>query len=148
MKDIPGFENLYAITEDGRIWSYKRAKWMGYSKGKNGYVGVCLYTKSGDRKRYLVHRLVWITFVGVIADGMQINHKNCIRDDNRLENLEICTPRYNTNYNGAHEKTAAAHKGMKRSEESRRKMSEAAKKRMKQSLIRDSNGRFTKKVLA
>jgi hypothetical protein len=29
MKDIIGFEGLYAITSCGRVWSYKRNKWVG-----------------------------------------------------------------------------------------------------------------------
>lgn len=98
----------------------------------------------GNRKTSLVHRLVVETYIGRIPNDMQVNHKNCIRDDNRLENLEICTPKYNTNYNGAHERTAEAHRGMKRSEESRRKMSESAKRRIVRNCIRNSYGQFAK----
>jgi hypothetical protein len=49
------------------------------------------------RKHYLSpHRLTWETFVGPIPDGLQINHKNGDKRDNRLENLEACTPQENT----------------------------------------------------
>lgn len=37
------------------------------------------------------HRLVYEAFVGLIPEGMQINHKNGIKDDNRPENLEVVT---------------------------------------------------------
>lgn len=42
------------------------------------------------------HRLVWESFNSPIPEGMQINHKNGVKTDNRLENLEVCTPSENT----------------------------------------------------
>jgi hypothetical protein len=61
--------------------------------------------KPGDRRGYVKysltvdavpadvsgHRLVWETFNGPIPAGLQINHKNGVKNDNRLENLEVCT---------------------------------------------------------
>lgn len=44
------------------------------------------------------HRLVYEAFVGPIPEGMQINHKNGVKDDNRVENLEIATPSENTRH--------------------------------------------------
>lgn len=43
MKDIPGYEGLYAITEDGRVWSYRKNRWVKSSANKKGYVGIGLY---------------------------------------------------------------------------------------------------------
>ena len=40
----------------------------------------------------LEHRIVWEKAYGPIPDGMHIHHKNGVRDDNRLENLECVTP--------------------------------------------------------
>lgn len=45
----------------------------------------------GKFTHYAVHRAVWEAFNGPIADGLEINHKNLERGDNRLENLEILT---------------------------------------------------------
>ncbi len=45
-----------------------------------------------------VHRLVWVAFNGDIPAGKQINHINGDKTDNRLENLEIATPRENTRH--------------------------------------------------
>ena len=40
-------------------------------------------------ERFKIHRLIWIMFNGDIPDGMQIDHLNRRRDDNRIENLRI-----------------------------------------------------------
>jgi DNA-binding transcriptional regulator YiaG len=44
----------------------------------------------------LVHRMVWESVHGPIPDGMQINHMNGIKTDNRVSNLEIVTSQENT----------------------------------------------------
>ena len=38
-----------------------------------------------------VHRVIWERVNGPIPEGMEINHLNGIKDDNRLENLEVVT---------------------------------------------------------
>lgn len=54
----------------------------------NGYrrlqIGV-----NGSFRKESVHRLVAIAFIGPIPKGMQVNHKNGVKHDNRVENLEI-----------------------------------------------------------
>lgn len=60
---------------------------------KNGYLRLGLY-KNNKQKQESVHRLILEAFVGD-GDGMQGNHKNGIKIDNRLENLEWCTRSYN-----------------------------------------------------
>ena len=66
-------------------------------KDKDGYLTVCLseYNKIFSSK---VHRLVAMTFIPNPNNYPQINHKNMIRDDNRVENLEWCTAKYNSHY--------------------------------------------------
>ena len=46
----------------------------------------------GKRSNALAHRLVWFHFNGPIPDGMTVNHRNGIRDDNRPSNLALATP--------------------------------------------------------
>lgn len=61
-----------------------------------GYMTVHLCSKHVKGfDNWTVHSLVMLEFVGPRPQGMVINHKNGIRWDNRLENLEYCTQSYN-----------------------------------------------------
>jgi len=51
--------------------------------------------KDGNYAKVAVHRAMWEAFVGPIPKGMEINHKNLDRADNRLDNFELLTHREN-----------------------------------------------------
>lgn len=57
----------------------------------NGYWYVC----TGGLRREYVHRLVMLAWVGVPAPGIEVNHRNGNKGDNRLSNLEYVTPEQN-----------------------------------------------------
>jgi len=94
MKDIPWYEWLYRATIDGKIFWVKRGKILQYAHDKEWYANVCLRLKWLNRKSR-VHRLVALTFISNPENKPYINHKNGIRDDNRVENLEWCTQKEN-----------------------------------------------------
>lgn len=116
-KDIPGFEGLYQASNLGRVKSLKR-----FRKGKNdclvsvkekikksvidryGYYQVVL-CKNSIKKAYLVHRLVFKAFNGSIPEGLQVNHINEIKTDNRLENLNLMTAKENCNWGSRNERS-------------------------------------------
>lgn len=98
MTEIVGFKD-YFITKDGRVFSNKRSTLneMTLKSDKDGYLEVGLYL---ENKRYFrkVHRLVAKTYIPNPNKYPQINHKNGVKSDNRVENLEWCTASYNTQH--------------------------------------------------
>lgn len=89
---VKGYEGLYWITKQGRVYS-KRGE-LSLPINKQGYVSITL-SKNGVAKGWRVHRLMLLTFVPNPDNKPQCNHKNSIRHDNRLTNLEWCTPAEN-----------------------------------------------------
>jgi hypothetical protein len=118
LKDIKGFEGLYAVTEDGRVWSYLTNKWRKLAISPKGYYTVQL-SKEGKVYNFLVHRLVYETFKGEIPEGLTVDHIDGNKINNTPDNLQLLT---------SGENTSKAWKGRKRapfSDEWKRKLSEA-----------------------
>jgi len=83
----------YFISDQGDVYRVQKLK---TSKHYKGYKRIRINYK-GKRVNEFVHRLVIKTFSEVkITVKDQINHKNKVRHDNRLENLEIVTALENT----------------------------------------------------
>lgn len=111
IKDLPGYEGKYAVTDDGRVWSYYRNKWMSPSIGKLGYQNITLWRNS---KPFLqgVHRLVAKTFLPNPENKPCINHIDFNPSNNSLENLEWCTYKENIAWT---DKFGRRDEGLKRS---------------------------------
>ena len=92
-KPIKNFEQ-YSIDTDGVIYS-KKDKPLKYSINHNGYCIVNFYVNH-KRTGFSVHALVAATFIpNEDKEKNQVNHKNGIKTDNRVENLEWVTPKEN-----------------------------------------------------
>lgn len=88
-------EYLNSILEyrDGELYwkkvnkkSHKKIGDRAGSKQHYGYRQICI-----DNKVHREHRIIWVMFHGDIPDGYIIDHANRIKDDNRIENLQIVT---------------------------------------------------------
>jgi hypothetical protein len=90
---IRGYEGLYSVTDDGRIWSHKSKKYLSLSN-RSGYLAATLF-KDGKDKKVLVHRIVAETYIPNPQGKPQINHKDGKKRNNRVSNLEWATPREN-----------------------------------------------------
>jgi len=91
-KHVDGYEGLYSVDKNGCVYSHpkktrKGTRKLNPIKYSNGYLVVDL-VKNGKRKKHLVHRLVCIAFLENKKNKPQVNHKNGIKSDNRLCNLE------------------------------------------------------------
>lgn len=108
-KSIKGYAGLYEVSDLGNVRSLKcgKVRVLKPSISHNGYYLVNLY-KDGESKSFYVHSLVVTAFKGPIPAGMQVNHINEDKTDNRLENLEIVTAKQNCNHGTRNERMAKA----------------------------------------
>lgn len=100
-KPVVGYEGLYEVSNTGKVRSLN---YLGKGIVKvlrpsntNGYLQVWL-SKNGKRKICYVHRLVAETFLDNPNSLPVVNHRNEKKSDNRVENLEWCTQKYNVHY--------------------------------------------------
>ena len=89
IKTHPVFTH-YAADVDGNIYSVKFNKIREHIQSPHGrgYLHFTA-TQSGNRKSYLSHRFVWECFYGMIPDGLQINHIDTNKHNNKLTNLQL-----------------------------------------------------------
>lgn len=109
-RDIKDFEGYYQISDSGEVRSLERIRLskngcicpvkeriLKPSIDKNGYRKITLM-KNGKYYYYRICRLVALAFIPNPSNYPVVNHKNEIKDDDRVENLEWCSFAYNTRY--------------------------------------------------
>lgn len=108
-KDVIGYEGSYQVSNLGRVKSVGRhADTKAFGGGvykihekilktdtvNNGYLRITV-SLNGKTKRFMVHRLVAIVFIPNTENLPHVNHKNGVKTDNYVSNLEWCTPSEN-----------------------------------------------------
>lgn len=89
-KDIPNYENLYQVSNQGNVKSVCSSKMLKSSPNNCGYYKVELY-KNKKSKVFYVHRLVAISFIPNPENKKQVNHIDGNKANNNVSNLEWCT---------------------------------------------------------
>ena len=102
-------EGLIKINfETGDVYSYLTGKKHLFKRRKGkGYLRSSAGPSRQERYNILLHRLIWICANGDIPDKIEVNHKNGIKDDNRLNNLELTTK----SENALHSRRVLGNKG-------------------------------------
>lgn len=97
IKDIPGFERLYAITRNGNVWSYRNNKFLKSRPSHNGYLRIQLNV-NGKPYEYRINRLVAMTYIPNPNNYKEVNHIDFNILNNTVENLEWCSHLENMNH--------------------------------------------------
>ena len=92
---VSGYENRYAISDQGRVWSYKNQIFLKPGVSSNGYHTVSLWHPNHPRKSWLVQELVLSSFVRARTPGDVCRHLDGSKLNNVLGNLAWGTPAEN-----------------------------------------------------
>lgn len=94
MKDVVGYEGLYAVTSCGKVWSYRRKKFLTPRANRKGYLFVTL-CKNYKMKNYNIHRLVAEAYIPNPGNLPQVDHIDNDKTHNYVNNLQWITNRDN-----------------------------------------------------
>ena len=104
-RPVVGYEGLYEVSNMGNVKSLnyrgtgKEGILKPYDDG-HGYLKVML-SKEGKDKQYRINRLVAQAFIENPDNLPEVNHKDKVRTNNCVDNLEWCTTQYNVEYSKA-----------------------------------------------
>lgn len=124
INDFPG----YQVSSFGRVRSFKSKNMRVLKPDKvgHGYLLIRLFKNGVSYSKY-VHRLVAEEFIDNPKRLPQVNHKNEIKIDNRVSNLEWCTCKYNLMFGTRIERVSVSLTGREISDKAKAKMSKPVK---------------------
>lgn len=110
---VTGYEGLYEVSDIGNVRSLPRYGTRTTEPTNisphlwSNYLHVTLW-KDGEARDHTVHRLVALAFIPNPENLPEINHKDEVKTNNRADNLEWCTRKYNYNYSNVTDKSIEA----------------------------------------
>lgn len=117
MSDRPDWNEIFRYEPDGTLWHKEQ------TTGRNGrrkmYKPVGYITRGRylrfefKGKSYAVHIVIWEMHYGPVTPGMEIDHKNNIRSDNRIENLQELTQGENVKKQLARKNSTTGYRGVR-----------------------------------
>ena len=105
--DICGYEGRYRISSNGNVFSLIYNRLLSPIDFGTGYLNVKL-RKNGSGKFYRIHRLVAQAFIENPNSFLEVNHIDEDKGNNRVDNLEWCSRKYNENYGTKNKKRSIA----------------------------------------
>lgn len=102
---LEGFSGYEIFPEEGKVWSYKRNKFIGV-KNKYGYIVTALQDDNKVSHFWSLHRLIWTVVNGEIPKEMEINHLDENPSNNSISNLSLVTRKENINWGTRNERAS------------------------------------------
>ena len=93
MKDIPNYQKLYAVTEEGLVWSYRKNDFLIPTLNEQGYYKVTLFDNNGRKKCIYIHKLVALTYIPIpqSEEELTVDHIDRNKRNNTVSNLRWVT---------------------------------------------------------
>ena len=111
----PDWHAIFRYEPDGKLWYREQRTGRGARRNMNKPVGCADkgYLRFRFKgKTYDVHKTIWEMHYGPVTPGMEIDHKNNIRNDNRIENLQELTDGDNSKKRLLNKNSTTGYKGV------------------------------------
>lgn len=119
LPDLELLQDLYEYHPDGYLVARRDLCWKQYERKKGERVGYSLTTKNKpyevikiENSTWLVHRIIYYMVHGSIDDGMQVDHIDRDKTNNRIENLRLVTNTENQHNRNLHRNNVSGKSGV------------------------------------